>query len=126
MQYSMAVVLLKSPLLKHVPRFRCTNISSGSTSKVPVSVIQLSEHPTHMICGSGLPRLGMKSAASGSTEYCFKTAAAGFGKPIFATQKKKPILREERLMATVSIFNSHFPGFFPDGNGFTYVAHCWG
>ena len=71
---SSALSLLKSLLCKILPRFLCTKISSGNTSSASVSMIKLSLHPTHKICGFAVPDEGMKSRGTGSVRYCFWTA----------------------------------------------------
>jgi hypothetical protein len=52
-RHSTALLLLKSPLLSELPRLRCTKVSSRFRDKKLVTRTELSEHPTHRICGCG-------------------------------------------------------------------------
>lgn len=55
----------RSPSIIMLPKFLCTNISSGRRSRIVVSWKPLSEHPIQRICRVGCRRLGIKSAWTG-------------------------------------------------------------
>ncbi len=104
---SSALSLLKSRLWTIFPRFLWTNISSGNTFNVSVSIIKLSLHPTHKICGFGVPDDGMKSRGTGRVRYRFRMAVL----------KSKGIFEDE-----VEI---HLISFSPPGDFISLYTFSW-